>query len=608
MKLFNQIAILQKIGHRRVPKFLDEFKHELASAGIVLPEPPDKGMHRAPEEEGRKYFGAVAEILHDEERLPAQLRNAVALLEEAASDSNRLNQSTQRRLPCISLPRDCDLDCALELWFSARDELDHLVLRNGNGNGSNRNGNGEPDNEQHSANGNGHAELALSISALSGGEGASDTQDEPAQAVPPEPLKESDEEVFRRLAAVPRAEYERIRLSEAKNLRMRVKSLDVEVAKRRVEIAEEAAARNVELPMLEPWPEAVDAARTLDEVSKRFAMYCVLPPGAADALALWAQMTHCFESFTHSPRLNLCSPESGCGKTTTLDVMACMTPRPVRTENLNAPTLFRIVAQYSPVLLLDEVDAYLNQAEDLRGLLNAGHKRGACAYRCEGEGNAVKAFKAFAPAVLAGIGRLPGTLHDRSIVIRLVKALPGEIAARFDSRHTEVETELGRKMARWGKDNAEALKTCDPKMPETAYNRLADNWRPLFAIAELAGGNWKERVLACFHHLTAAAEQDEKGTGVMLLRDIEKIFRSAAVEVLRSKDLVGLLCALPESPWLEANRNGGPITENWVAAKLREFGIGSQGFRMGEHVFRGYRKADFEEVFARYLNALDRVS
>jgi len=25
------------------------------------------------------------------------------------------------------------------------------------------------------------------------------------------------------------------------------------------------------------------------------------------------------------------------------------------------------------------------------------------------------------------------------------------------------------------------------------FNRLADKWRPLFAIAEIAGGGWRER-------------------------------------------------------------------------------------------------------------------
>src|SRR5947207_2287407 len=184
-------------------------------------------------------------------------------------------------------------------------------------------------------------------------------------------------------------------------------------------------------------------------------------------------------------------------------VIASLVPRPLRTENLTAPVLFRLVDQYQPTLLLDEVDSWLPQAEELRGLLNAGHKRGACAYRCEGENKAVRAFKAFAPAVLAGIGPLPGTLADRSIFIPLVAAAPDQLPARFDTLNTKVETELRRKLARWTQDNFAALQACDPPLPATAFNRLADNWRPLFAIAQIAGGDWPARALAAFEALAS---------------------------------------------------------------------------------------------------------
>ena len=117
------------------------------------------------------------------------------------------------------------------------------------------------------------------------------------------------------------------------------------------------------------------------------------------------------------PRLNFRSPEKGCGKTTALDVLGVLTPKALRTESLTPAVLFRLVEGHEPTLLLDETDSYLKEANDLRGLLNAGHKRGAMALRCEGENNTVRSFKAFAPAALAGIGELPGTLHDRSIVI-----------------------------------------------------------------------------------------------------------------------------------------------------------------------------------------------
>src|SRR5207237_8765909 len=117
--------------------------------------------------------------------------------------------------------------------------------------------------------------------------------------------------------------------------------------------------------------------------------------------------------FLHTPRLNLSSPEAGCGKTTTLDLIATMTPRALRTEDITGPVLFRVVDQHQPTLLLYEVDAYLTHSDELRGLLNAGHKQRACAFMCEGGRYAVRAFIDFGQVVLVGHGLWTDRLTER---------------------------------------------------------------------------------------------------------------------------------------------------------------------------------------------------
>ena len=328
-----------------------------------------------------------------------------------------------------------------------------------------------------------------------------------------------------------------------------LESLNRHTRRPHIDIGRQGSA--VEFPDVGLWETPVNGADVLSEVAATFSRYLALAAGAADVLALWTAHAHAFEAFAHTPRLNLCSPDKGCGKTTALDVLASVTPRPLRTESMTAAVLFRLVERYKPTLLLDEVDAYLNEAEELRGLLNAGHKRGAKAYRCEGENNTVRGFAAFAPAALAGIGALPGTLHDRSNVVRLGRAKPGEVAARFDSRRTEWETELCRKLARWTADNFDRLQSCDPQLPETAFNRLADNWRPLFAIAEIAGGDWSQRAHAAFVGLTSSADLDAQGIGTLLLSDIAAIFTAESTDKLPSSKLAESLAAIEGRPWAE---------------------------------------------------------
>ena len=58
-------------------------------------------------------------------------------------------------------------------------------------------------------------------------------------------------------------------------------------------------------------------------------------------------------------------------------------------------------------------------AEALRGVLNTGHRRGGKASCCVGQGANItyKDFSTFCPKAIAGIGKLPDTVADRSIPI-----------------------------------------------------------------------------------------------------------------------------------------------------------------------------------------------
>ena len=350
----------------------------------------------------------------------------------------------------------------------------------------------------------------------------------------------------------------------------------------------------------EPWPEWVSGAELLAEVSDAFSRYVVLPAGAADALALWVAHAHCVESFLCSPRLNIFSPEKGCGKTTLRDVLALLVPRPLPTENLSVPVLFRVIEAHKPTVLADEYDSWLMDNDEIRGLLNSGHRRGGQALRCEGDNHEIRRFNVFGPAVLAGIGHLPGTLHDRSIVVRLERAKPGESRKQFDTRRTQLEGDLCRKLARWTSDYSPQIESIDPIMPHGILNRLADNWRPLFALAETAGEDWPERASAAFQKLTASSVTDAQGLATMLLTDLRQILDAAKVERVASKTLVDALCAMTDRPWPEAHR-GRPVTQTWLARRLQSFGIFSKSVRIAGEVPRGYEVSDFTEVFARYL-------
>jgi putative DNA primase/helicase len=403
------------------------------------------------------------------------------------------------------------------------------------------------------------------------------------------------------LAALHPLEYERERKKEAKRLGCREAVLDKLVEAKRTKGNDTLQGSDVMFPDVEPWLDPVDGADVLAQTSVFFRRHIALPDGAADVLALWCAHAHIFQAFTCSPRLNITSPDKGCGKTTLRDVVALFVPRPLPAENLSSAVLFRVTEKYQPTLLGDEYDGWLRDNDELRSLLNAGHRSGGKALRCEGESNEVRAFNVFAPAVLCGIGPLPGTLHDRAIVIRLVRAKPGEVAARFDSRRTGHAIDLFRKLARWCSDNFHALKDCDPQLPETAFNRLADNWRPLFAIAEAVGKDWPKRVREDFAKLTSSDDLDAQGVGTTLLVDIAAIFKNEHTDTLASAKLAESLAAIEGRPWAEWGRHRKPISPNQLANLLHRFGISPRQVRVAREQLRGYELDGFRDTFDRYL-------
>ena len=413
----------------------------------------------------------------------------------------------------------------------------------------------------------------------------------------------TDEEAIERLAALSPMEFDRCVQAEAAALAISVTTLRKQVEGRRARSSNRSAqlqGQSVELADVAPWEQEVNGGDVLNEVAETISKYVALPDGAADAIALWIAHAHVINAFSHTPRLNIQSPEKRCGKTTLRDVVATLVPKPLSTENLSTPVMFRVVDKYRPTLLADECDSWINGNEDLRGLLNAGHKRGGQALRCVGDDFEPRAFNVFAPVVLAGIGSLPGTLNDRAIVVRLARAKPGEVTSRFDSRHIEPETTLCRKLARAIADNFDALKRCDPQLPGTAFNRLADNWRPLFAIAEIAGSDWPKRCADAYAKLTATDDLDAHGIGTLLLADIAEIYRDEHTDKLPSARICELLVALEGRPRAEWGRHRKPISPNQLANQLRRFGISPQVIRIGDEMPRGYMLDDFSEAFTRY--------
>lgn len=224
-------------------------------------------------------------------------------------------------------------------------------------------------------------------------------------------------------------------------------------------------------------------------------------------------------------------------------------------------------------------------------LFSGGGERG----RHHRNGSRLVRFSCWCPKVMAAIGRLPETLADRCIVIRMQRKVAGEECERL--RLLEPH-ELKRKCLRFVTDHAAAIASSMPELPLGLNDRAGDIWEPLLVLADLAGGAWPEKARQAAVALASNA-QESSPIGALLL-DILVCFVSSKSDRIFSRDLIGYLNEATRRPWSEV-RNGKPVTELWLSQQLRPYGIRPRTIWIGEQQAKGYLQADFRDVFRRYI-------
>ncbi len=132
-------------------------------------------------------------------------------------------------------------------------------------------------------------------------------------------------------------------------------------------------------------------------------------------------------------------------------------------------------------------------------------------------------FATFAVASISGIGDLPDTVMDRSVVIRTRRRAEGQKVKPFRSRRNTPDLhELRDRIRAWTLPLLENAASLEPEMP--VEDRAANTWEPLVIIADLAAGRWPRLArIACARMVAAevAAEEDHP-SGARILADIHE--------------------------------------------------------------------------------------
>lgn len=334
-------------------------------------------------------------------------------------------------------------------------------------------------------------------------------------------------------------------------------------------------------------------------------------------IALWVAHSHALDSFDYTPYLHISSPEKRCGKSRVLDALTLLVPLPWCAVSPSEAVIYRKIAASCPTLLLDEVDTIFSGGKDenkegLRALLNAGFNRSATVPRCVGPQQDVKDFPVFCAKVIAGIGKLPDTVADRSVPIVLARKKRQQTVERFRARDAAAFAEgIHAALAEWASDHVttDILRAARPSLPDCLGDRQADICEPLLAIADAAGGGWPERAREALVELFAGGDGDADSVGTKLLDAMRRAFAEAGTDRLRTDQVLDALLLCEDAPWagwwehdIKNGNRRGPASK--LARLLKPFGIVSGSIRLPDgSTPKGYKAESCADAFERYLPA-----
>jgi putative DNA primase/helicase len=130
-----------------------------------------------------------------------------------------------------------------------------------------------------------------------------------------------------------------------------------------------------------------------------------------------------------------------------------------------------------------------------------------------------------------------------------------------------------------------ALKSAKPEMPDGVFSRLEENYHLLFAIADLAGGDWPKKARTAAVKLSR--EHNEPSLGKRLLAIFFDLSIKHGTTLFTSAQLEQLVPA--ESDEFANYQNGRPINKYQIAVLLKPYGIRPKPIHpRGRAADRGY--------------------
>jgi hypothetical protein len=262
----------------------------------------------------------------------------------------------------------------------------------------------------------------------------------------------------------------------------------------------------------------------LDEAADRLAEFLVLPCEHARTLfTLWAGITHAridgWPIWGMAPRLSVISDEPSSGKSLALQLVMALSYKGETVEDPSGPGLLQMIVEDQQSVGIDEFDILVEGSgggKMTRSILNGGAYPWGKISRAGHKGVPTFAFVAYSglAQTYRSHPKLEAT-RTRGVCVEMRQARPDESRGlvEFDylchraslhmlrdalSEHIGAQARTLRGMER------AAL------VPDGVISRDRQMWRPMLALAELAGGDWPERARAACRWFTTGDTDDQR--------------------------------------------------------------------------------------------------
>jgi putative DNA primase/helicase len=241
----------------------------------------------------------------------------------------------------------------------------------------------------------------------------------------------------------------RVRLKADGQVRLPALEAAMKAAAADTGLSDGMAGRPIEYDEIEPWVQGVNGPDLLTELSGAIGTYVVMDAHQRDAVALWTVFAHAHDLRDHNVAPKAVRKDQAAGDAGALG------PATATHERGHGGLLARLVEKHRPALFIDEFDAIAHGdkevAESLRGQFNSSfNKRSAVVlklFSVPGNGWEERKFSTWAPTCVAGIGTVPDTVQDRSVIIRLNRKLRNEAVRRLRGKDGGDLSMLARKIS-----------------------------------------------------------------------------------------------------------------------------------------------------------------